>query len=184
MIDFDIRWIFPRFLINDQEGFAMCKALEAGLRDYLDIIQGAVDVWGNVSAMPEWRLDELAWEYNCPYDYFASVDKKRKWIAEAYELARLQGTPAAIVKYLEGYFDGVDVQSADHYQADPYHFRVVVAGEQTAESSAWAQKAIATVKNVRSLLDSVTYNGGTSSANHYTHAGIAGISIDITSVTL
>ncbi len=183
MITYDIRKIFPRFLLNDTEGYAMCRAVAAGIDAYLAVCQAALDTWGNVDEMPEWRLDELAWEWDCPYDAFADVEHKRKWIRDAYLLARTNGTPGGIVKYLEGFFDAAEVQDNEN-DLDPYHFRVVVATPHTEAYASWIQKAVAMVKNVRSVLDNIEYHGDTSEVTEYLTATSYGVEINVESEML
>ena len=78
MIDFSIMQLFPDFLLADKNGFAMAKAIEKALQIMCDTVQTGVDTVQNVDKMPEWRLDEMAWELGCLYDYNASIDAKRK----------------------------------------------------------------------------------------------------------
>lgn len=159
MMDFDIKGLVPRFIWNDRNGHALAKAMEAGLKDFLAVCKQGLDTWGNVENMPEWRLDEMAWEYNIPYDYTADTEIKRKWIRNVYELSRLYGTPEGIVEYMGGYFDETTLEEAWQYDGDPFHFRVLFSGSWTPEKVAWATRAINTVKNVRSVLDSYTFIG-------------------------
>ena len=159
MMDFDIRALIPKFILNDKDGYAMAKALEAGLKDFLAICKQGLDTWGNVEKMPEWRLDELAWEYNIPYDFNAEMKVKRGWIRNASQLSKLYGTPEGIVQYMAGYFEDATLQENWEYNGQPYHFRMVFPQSWTPEKVAWATKAIQTVKNVRSVLDSYTFQG-------------------------
>ena len=159
MMDFDIRRLVPRFLMEDKNGYAMAKAIEAGLKDFLTVAQGGLNTWGNVEKMPEWRLDELSWEYNIPYDYTAEISVKREWIRNVLELSRLYGTPEGITRYMNGYFEDAELQENWEYDGEPFHFRMNFPGSWTPEKVAWATKAIQTVKNVRSVLDSYTFKG-------------------------
>ena len=153
MFSIDVADLFPRFLLNDKNGYAMAKAIEAGLNYFLEKCQDGLDCVLDVEKMPEWRLDELAWEYNCLYDYGADIEQKRAWIRDAMPMYRLYGTPQAVYKYLAGYFDGIELEENWQYGGDPFHFRVTADGEWTPENEAWARKAIAAAKNVRSVLD-------------------------------
>ena len=92
MMQFDLRRILPRFLLEDKNGYAMAKAIEAGLVKFLSAAKDGLDTLSNVEIMPEWRLDELAWEYNIVYDYDAEIDTKREWIRDAIALTRQIGT--------------------------------------------------------------------------------------------
>ena len=131
--------------------------MEAGLKDFLAVCKLGLDTWGNVEAMPEWRLDEMAWEYNIPYDYTADVAIKREWIRNVYELSRLYGTPEGIAQYMGGYFDEMTLEEAQEYGGEPFHFRMLFPGTWTPENVKWATTAIEIVKNVRSILDSYTF---------------------------
>ena len=159
MMDFDIKGLVPRFIWNDRNGHALCKAMEAGLNDFLDVCRLGLDTWGNVENMPEWRLDEMAWEYNIPYDYTAETSVKRSWIAGVFQLSRMYGTSEGIRQYMGGYFDETTLEENWEYGGDPFHFRALFSGSWTPESVAWATTAINAIKNVRSVLDSYTFKG-------------------------
>ena len=177
MIDFDIRDIFPRFILEDKNGFAMAKAIEAGMKYFLERVQGGLDCIQDVEKMPEWRLDELAWEYNILYDYDADVEIKRSWIRNARDFYAKYGTAEGIVQYLRAAFDSASVEEWWQYGGDPYHFRVNTTGEWSVENDAWARKSIAAVKNVRSVLDAITFNAGEAVTEILTLAAPCGITI-------
>ena len=155
MFTFKVAQWVPKFLLNDKNGYAMAKAIEAAVQKMNDVVLQGVKCISDYDTMPEWRLDELAWETNCLYDYNASIETKRNWIKNAIPYYRLFGTPQAVYKYLVGYFDGIVLEENWQYGASPFHFRVTVEGEWTPENEAWARKAIAESKNVRSVLDSL-----------------------------
>lgn len=155
MFTFDVTKHVPRFLLEDKNGYALAKAIEAGIQIMNDTIQQGVNCIYDYDTMPEWRLDELAWETNCLYDYNADIATKRQWIKNAIPLYRLFGTPRAVYQYIASYFGGMDLEENWQYDGQPYHFRVTVEGEWTPENEAWARKAIAAAKNVRSVLDSL-----------------------------
>lgn len=159
MMDIDIKGLVPRFIYDDKNGHAMAKAIEAGLRYFLSVCQTALDTWGNVDAMPEWRLDEMAWEYNIPYDYTADIDVKRGWIRSVYTLYRLYGTPEGVKQYMAPYFEGASVEEPWEYGGDPYHFRLVFPDGWTPTNVAWATLAVNAIKNVRSVLDGLVFDG-------------------------
>lgn len=153
MITYDIYQIFPNFILKDKTGYAMAKALEAGINYFLTKCQDGLDTLQNVDKMPEWRLDEMAWEYNIPYDYQADVEQKREWVRKAIPMYRILGTKQAIIQYLQGYFGEVEVQENWEYSGDPFHFRVTVGGEWTPHTEQWTRDAVDRVKSIRSVLD-------------------------------
>ena len=148
------RWV-PKFILDDTNGYAVAKAIEAAMQALNGVVAQGLACIYDFDTMPEWRLDELAWETNCLYDYNAGVEAKRIWIKNAIPYYRLFGTPQAVYKFLSGYFDGVELEENWNYGADPFHFRVTVDGTWTPENEAWARRAIAAAKNVRSVLDAL-----------------------------
>lgn len=161
MIEFNIAQLVPEFLRNDKNGYAIAKALEAGLKYFLARAQEGLDCLQNIEKMPEWRLDEMAWELGCLYDYNANIEVKRRWIAEATPLFSAYGTPQAIYNYLSGFFEQVELEEYWQYHGDPFHFRVTVSGEWTDANEVWTRRAIAQAKNVRSVLDDIAIGSGT-----------------------
>ena len=184
MFDIDIRQLIPKFILNDKNGYAMAKAIEAGLKYFLKKCQEGLDCVQDVDKMPEWRLDEMAWEYNVLFDYAESIDAKRKWIKNATEYYAKYGTVAAIMKYLDGVFDSVKVEEWWEYGGDPCHFRVIVTGEWSDVADEWAKKAIAEVQNVRSVLDNIIFNAGSVTINLNVAAAICGIDIEDTAMMM
>ena len=155
MISFDIRDIIPAFILADKNGYAMAKAIEAGLKYYVEKSRKGLDIITDVDAMPEWRLDEQAEDYNILYDYGADIEVKRDWVRNAIPYFRKYGTPGAIYQFLSGYFEDIDLEENWQYGGDPFHFLVTVSGEWTPENEAWARKAIERAKNARSVLDNL-----------------------------
>ena len=156
-ITFNIERLVPRFLLADRNGYAVAKAIERAFQLAAEAAERGLEIIQDPDKMPEWRLDELAGELGCLYDYNGSLDQKRYWVKNATYLYTIYGTPRAIYEFLEGYFQNVLVEEARAYDGDPYHFRVTVSGGSAGtDAIAWAQKAILNVKNVRSVLDTVT----------------------------
>ena len=116
MIRANPRELFPKFLLQDKTGRALCYALCAGMNAVFDIVQAGIDEVMNPEKMSERRLDELAWEYNILYDYDASIEKKRYLVANAMEMYRYYGTEQAVVQALLTIADSASVApDADAY---------------------------------------------------------------------
>lgn len=177
MFTIDIEQFTPKFILADKNGYALARALEAGLNRMNAIVKQGVDCLSDYNTMPEWRLDELAWEYNILYDYNAEIATKREWIANATQFYNLYGTPRGIVQYLEAVFDTVNLEEWWQYNADPFHFRVTVTGEWSETADDWAKKAVAMTQNVRSVLDNIIFNSGGATIPLKVAAAIAGIDI-------
>lgn len=155
MITFDIRKLFPRFLLEDREGYAMAKAIEAGLKEFLAIAQTGLDNWGDVENMPEWRLDEMAWEYSVPYDYGAPEQVKRGWIRNTWELRNIAGTPGGVEKFLGSYLGNVKVEEWWEYADSGSTFRVTAEDGWDANKIAWAVQVIDKIRNLRSVMEAL-----------------------------
>ncbi|NLV58676.1 MAG: hypothetical protein GXY67_07880 [Clostridiales bacterium] len=154
MMEFKIEQLFPRFLLRDKNGYAIAKAMEAGLRAMDAVMDTGLATLSNVEDMPIWRLDEMAWELGCMYDHNGDLTAKRRWIQAALLYDRVLGTPQAILNYLEGLFLTAEVEESSLYGGEPFHFRVSASGEEwTSDKEAWARRAITAAKNARSVLD-------------------------------
>ena len=145
----------PKFILADKNGYALARAIEAAMNIMNETIRQGAALITDVDTMPEWRLDELAWETNCLYDYNADIRTKRRWIKNAIPIYAIYGTPEGVIQFIGGYFDDVDLEEYWEYGGEEYHFRVTVDGIWTPENEAWTRRAIETAKNVRSVLDSL-----------------------------
>lgn len=152
-ITFDIKRLVPKYIYNDKNGYALSKAIERAFQYVADRVEEGLAILQDPDKMPEWRLDELAEDYNILYDYNADIEVKRDWVKNAIPYYRIYGTPEAIVQYLTGYFNEVELEEWFEYGGDPFYFRLTVDGTWTPENEAWATKAIERAKNVRSVLD-------------------------------
>lgn len=161
MIEFAIHQLFPDFILADKNGYAMAKAIERALQIMCETVQTGVDVLQNIDKMPEWRLDEMAWELGCLYDSNANIETKRRWIKDATPLYAALGTPQAVYNFLEGFFEQVELEENWQYAGEPFHFRVTVSGEWNDANESWMRRAIASAKNVRSVLDDIAVGSGT-----------------------
>lgn len=155
--DFDIMKAVPKFILADKNGFAMAKAIEAGLNYLNRKAAEAVKLITDVDTMPEWRLDELAWEYNIPYEYTASIDYKRNWIKNVYQLYAMCGTKEGIIQALETANVSAEVAEWPEYGGSPYHFRVKLTQPAGTQQVQWAEKIIDEMKPARSVLDRLDY---------------------------
>lgn len=159
--------IFPRFLLRDRDGLAACRALEAGLNYLLARAGAGLELLDNIDTMPEWRLDEVAWETNCPYDDKADVEEKRAWVRAAASREAIMGTPAAVQDAVQGALPGALVEEWFRYGGDPYHFRLV--GQGSPEAVALAEELARRSANLRSVLDNTVMGG--SQGVHVTSPG-------------
>lgn len=166
MIDFTIHQLFPDFILADKNGYAMANAIERALQIMCSTIQTGIDNLQDIDKMPEWRLDEMAWELGCLYDHNANIETKRRWVKDATPLYAALGTPQAIYNFLEGFFEQVELEEHWQYHGEPFHFRVTVSGEWNDANETWLRRAIEASKNVRSVLDNIALGSGTTIKVH------------------
>lgn len=153
MFKVDINKYIPKFIMNDKNGYAVAKAIEKALQLFNDKLYESLNNMNNINSMPEWRLDEIAWETQCFYDYNADIEKKRIWIKDSFNLYRKHGTKNAMLFYIYGYFDDVKIMENWEYGGEPYHFQIITEGEWSAKTSEWLSTSIEQSKNARSVVD-------------------------------
>ena len=176
-IDFDIKRLVPRFLYDDKNGYAMCMAIQAAFEYVAEKVEEGIAILQDPDRMPEWRLDEMAEEYNILYDYHADIEVKRDWIKNARKFFCLYGKAAGVVQYLEAAFDSVTVEESWEYGGDPFHFRVIVTGEWSDVADEWAQ-------NVRSVLDNIIFNAGSTTMDLNIGFAVCGVEIEDTALMM
>lgn len=177
MIEFGIRQLFPAFLLADRNGYALARAIEAGLNYALEIIDAGVAMLQDTDAMPEWRLDELAWEYNVTwYDSKATLEEKRQTIADARRIYGIAGTPEAVLGALNGVFGAGRLEEWWQYDGEPGHFNVYTTSPSaTQEDYDRFIAIINAVKNVRSVMDNIFVNGDAGTAETHLLTNVGGI---------
>lgn len=162
MLDnFHIEEFVPRFLIQDRDGYALAKAMEGILKLGMTWIQAGVEMIDDVDKMPEWRLDERAWELNALwYDYKADVETKRAVIRGAQAYFNRLGTPYAVERAINDVYGAGRIEEWFEYQGDPFHFRVYTSNASALEENREKfLKLLEVVKNTRSTLDNIYYIG-------------------------
>ena len=157
MISIVLGRLVPQFLLNDRNGRALAKAMEAGMNAMMRVVDDGIGRVMDVDKMPEWRLDEMAWETNTLYDYAGTVEQKRGWIRDALPIYRYYGTPYALKRYLTDMMGNVTVQEAAEYGGEAYHFRIESDTPWTAEKERFVRLATEKVKNLRSTLDGMAF---------------------------
>lgn len=154
--------LFPRFILRDRNGKAMAKAICAALNYMYERRQAGIDALYNVDNMPEWRLNELAWEYDLTLDINADIETKRRYMKDIYGCFEHMGTPAGVEAYLAAYFGSANITEWTEYNGTPLHFRLELNGTWSGggmyQPLATAKKLVEYAKNLRSELDSLTFN--------------------------
>jgi phage tail P2-like protein len=150
----DAKMEVPAFLASDKNGKAIKTAMESALMGLQGDIKKAWDTLYDPDIMPEWRLDDMAWEWNMLwYDYSMPAEIKREMVKRAEEISRGIGTPGLMKRMLETVFESVNILNGPEYDGAPFHFMVEVAGNRAGDMETWAQRAIDIFKPLRSMFD-------------------------------
>jgi phage tail P2-like protein len=154
-LEFAIKDLLPAHLHDEQDGKAMAAAIETALRQFADAVALADALLTDANTMPEWALDELAWESAVPwYNFQADVETKRGWVRNAETIRACIGTRSALKLLLLGVFDQCRIEEYWQYGGALHHFRIIVQGNYTPEKARWARNAVRVVKPLRSVLES------------------------------
>lgn len=181
-LQFDITKLVPKFIMNDRNGYAIAKAIEAALLYFSSRAKAGLAAITDTENMPEWRLDEMAWELDVGwYDYSADIETKRAVIAGAEEFYNRLGTPSAVESAISATFDQGAVSEWFEYGGEPYHFQVRTS-DVTLLTTKRAKffSLLEQTKNVRSVLDNVFYEGDDRTEDEYAAAGVGSISCTMT----
>ncbi len=150
----DIVMQIPRFIDADASGHALNMAMQAALATFRTDMLSADQILNDPDNMPEWRLDEMAWEWNMTwYDFSMPLDIKREMVKRAEAISRGIGTPGLLKYMLEAVFETVNILEWPDYDGDPYHFRVEIGGNRAGDMEAWAQKAVEIFKPLSRVFD-------------------------------
>ncbi len=169
MLDFKIENMVPAFLMRDKNGYAMAKALEKLMQMTVQTAEEGLKLFGDVDDMPEWRLDEVAWEYDMSwYDFKATVQEKREQIRGLRAYYEILGTPEAVKRAIEDAFGAGTLKEWFEYGGTPGRFKVTTTGEEVSLTNLRKFLAILqAVKPEHTALDSVAYDGADGWARAY-----------------
>jgi len=181
VMNIDITRLLPAFILADKNGLAIAKAIEAMLQYMCDVIKNGIDIVLDIDRMPEWRLDEAAWEMNITwYDSEADIESKRQQLKSAQEYSGKIGTPAALMSAIESVFGEGTLREWFEYGGEPYHFNITTTNASALiENRERIMRLIDIVGNVRSVLDNIYYSGDTATADIGTGTAIYSVSGEI-----
>lgn len=156
MNTFDITPLVPNFLLGDKNGWALAKAVEAGIQILLDAVESGVGTALDPDKMPEWRLDELARDESLFwYDYDASLNAKREMIKSARQVYAMLGTRAGTQRAAQDYASDAKVQEWYEYGGEPAHFRIYSRMGEAAENAQAMAHSVNSVKRLSAVLEGI-----------------------------
>jgi len=138
----------------------MVSVIDAVEKELLEIAakRFLLYLYANIDNLPEKVINLLAWQWHVDFwDNDLSLEQKRNLVKNSIRWHRRKGTPSAVEEVVTTILDGAIVQEWFEYDGAPYRFRVVkINGQVTAEMYPKLKKAVDTVKNTRSWLESVS----------------------------
>ena len=155
MIMPDIVMQVPKFIDADVNGHALANAIQAGLSRYRTDAIAAYNMLYNPDSMPEWRLDDMAWEWNMAwYDFSMPIEIKREMVKRAQAISRGIGTPGLLKYMMEAVFETVNIlEWTDYEGGSPYYFKVEVGGNRAGDMEGWAQRIVEIFKPLSRVFD-------------------------------
>ena len=175
--------ILPQVLAQDPRAAALARCAAVMMQRLFEQADLA-RVFPRVDQLPESLLDILAWDFKVDWwDYGLSIEQKRATLRDNWYVHRHLGTPASVKTALGAIFQDVRIEEWYDYGGKPYHFRLHIAADEAVLDGAVYARVMALVeyyKNLRSVLDSVTYHGGSGSTTVYAAAAGAGSATVVT----
>jgi phage tail P2-like protein len=156
IFDVELMDLLPEKLKNDPDIIAASKAVDLGFTAIVNDFDKVL-ILPRIDNLESDVLDHVAYFFHVDfYDKSLDIETKRKLIKESVYIHQIKGTPAAVEILIETLFDEGAVEEWFEYGDTPYRFRVVTSNQSvTQERAEEFVRALNTVKNTRSTLDSV-----------------------------
>lgn len=153
-------------------GEQIANAFEKLLTD-----ESNIRIYTRIAELPEGLLDILAVDFKVDwYDFGFSLFEKRNIIAQCFYVHKHLGTKAAVETAISTIYPNTKVEEWFEYNGRPFHFRIKIPITEDTIDPQKHEKVIELVKyykNVRSVLDSVSYTGEKASTEIYMTAQAA-----------
>ena len=161
--------ILPENLLADKQVYAAAKSLDDELQR---VTASCVEVLHlpRLDELPEAVIDLLAWQWHVDfYESDADIRIKRQLVRESIAWHRIKGTKSAVEGMIRTIFQGGVVTEWFDYGGESYHFRVdlLSAPRMTPENTERLLYVVNASKNVRSVLDELTYRRDMQGSIHY-----------------
>jgi phage tail P2-like protein len=152
--------LLPPNLARDKNVRMMCEAFDKEVRRIVAGIPGIAIVPNLVlkRITDNLFLDLLAWQFHCDfYSPDLPIKTKQELILKSLDWHTRKGTPSVVEETVSTVFSKAIIQEWYEYGGLPYRFRVAT-DEQIPDTAALNKllRAIKSVKNTRSFLDSIT----------------------------
>jgi phage tail P2-like protein len=169
----------PNVLVNDKNMNPLVNTLADALEKLAAKCRMAT-IYPRIDELPEDLLDILAQDFNVDwYDFNYDLETKRSVLRDSFFVHRHRGTVAALVTALNDLWPNSRVEEWFAYNGDPYHFQVYVTTPWSAETERLITETISRYKNIRSVLDGISFNVGEVDTEVLTGAAVCGVDIAV-----
>ena len=119
-----------------------------------------VRIISNIDALDETVLDILARDFKVDwYDPNYSLEEKRRTVKSSWRVHKTLGTKAAVETAIRAIYPLTTVEEWFEYGGDPFRFKVIIGAAEgvTAEQQAAVLERVRFYKNLRSHLETISY---------------------------
>lgn len=122
--DLEFRRLLPVWMDEDLAVRGLSKGVEALVAPIVDGLSG-LSLFDAIDVLPEWVLDELAWELNLIwYEKDASLLTKRDLVKNGIKVWSKLGTKWAVENVVTAYFGEGYMKEWFEYEGEPGHFSI------------------------------------------------------------
>ena len=147
--------IVPPFMRDDQTVRGLCAAADAMFKQLIDAMH--IAWWRKyIDELDVDQLDDIAKLIGISwYDDGADLASKRSALKTYENVIAIYGTPDAVKFAVKDLFGEVEIIEWPEYGGEPYHFKMNVNAKLTEDNTKRFAAAVASAKNVRSIMDSL-----------------------------
>lgn len=156
--DSSIIMFIPRFLRNDKKIKNLITAIDTVFREILERFSSMKRMQKIAEGdLTDDEIELLLWEKHVDYfDKTLTKEQKIKLIQNAERAHLKKGTRAVLETHLKIIFGELDVQEWFEYEANPNHFRVIIADKRPADDViSTLNRTIEEYKTTRSVFDGI-----------------------------
>ena len=116
--------LLPHWMQEDKADIGLANGMDAITKPVIDRIP-LLSTWDQIDNLPEWELDEIAWEWNLFwYSTNAPIETKRQLIKTGLQVWSKLGTKWACEQVITAYFGEGYIREWFDYMGEPGRFRV------------------------------------------------------------
>ncbi len=147
--------IVPPFMRDDRTVRGLCAAADAMFKQMIHAVY--IAWWRKyIGELDADQLDEIAKQIGVSwYDDGADISSKRSVLKNYENVLAIAGTPDAVKFAVKDLFGEVEIMEWQEYDGQPYHFKMLVNAKLTEDNTKRFASAVASAKNVRSIMDSI-----------------------------